>query len=318
VKAGAVGAVLSAVAFVSVYEGKVAVSHASQSVTLTAGESARADSSGVHRGASDAAGEPGAAGAGGAAADSDPLVAANANLSDSVRDYKRRLESIEAQKTSVEKQLAEAQQKLAAAQSDGQAVAAKSPYDLDQNDWKQLAKEGKVVARMACPRDDGNVSVKSLNKLGLAPQDAQPIHDALQRSTTRVWNVLRPLCIQALQGSAEMADKLGPSTCQALVGDVAQQHEDTGEETRLVAEIRAGLVPMDAAKLGSYGKMLYAMSGESKALEQDLAQSIGPDDAHRFTYGDEGSWCQSTWGAGPRPELPPGTKSVTGAGSESP
>ena len=64
-------------------------------------------------------------------------------------------------------------------------------------------------------------------------------------------------------------------------------------------------MPTDPTVLGSYGRMVYAMSGESKALEADIAQSIGPDDAHRFTFGEGGSWCQSTWGAGPRPELPP-------------
>ena len=49
VKVGAVGAVLAATAFVGVYEGKVAVSHAGQSVDLVAGQSAEASAQGVKR-----------------------------------------------------------------------------------------------------------------------------------------------------------------------------------------------------------------------------------------------------------------------------
>ncbi|HEY2513184.1 MAG TPA: FecR domain-containing protein [Polyangiaceae bacterium] len=300
-KAGAIGAALSAAAFVSVYEGKVAVSHASERVTLTAGETARAGADGVQRGAAGAGAEAPSAAA------SDPLLAANANLADSVHEYKKRLETIEEQKTAIAKQLGEAQAKLAAQQNDGQAAApAKSEYDLDANDWKKLAKEGRVVARAACPRpDEWDVKPSVLNKLGLAPEDAQPIHDALKRSADRTWGVVRGLCTTALGGSAELADKLGEATCFTLVADLAQQKENTSEETHLVAEIHAGLKPMDPAALGSYGQMIYAMSGEAKAIEADLAQSIGPEDARRFTYGDGGNWCNNSWGVGPRPELPP-------------
>jgi hypothetical protein len=306
-KAGVIGAAVAAAAIVSVYEGKVAVSHAHESVTLTAGETGRTDSSGVHR----ASGAGGATGAGaegaGVAANEDPLVAANANLADSVREYKNRLEAIEAQKTAAEKQLADAQKKLETAMNDGHAPIAKNEYDLSQDDWKDLAKNGRVVARMACPTpDQWNVSPKALDALGLPPSDAQPIHDALQQSAGRIWATVRPLCIQALGGDAAVADKLGAGTCQQLVHEVAKQSEDTGEETREVAEIRAGILPMPSnpKALGMYGTMLYEMSGESKAIEQQLTQSLGPAAAHDFVYGDQGNWCNSSFGAGPRPQLP--------------
>lgn len=300
-KAGAIGAALSAAAFVSVYEGKVAVSHASERLTLTAGEAARTGAEGVRRTTADESTQANVL-----AASSDPLLAANANLADSVREYKKRLETIETQKATIAKQLEEAQTKLAAEQSDGQAAPTKSEYDLSANDWKQLAKEGRVVARAACPRaDEWNISPSALNKLGLAPQDAQPIHDALKRSADRTWAVVRGLCIQSLGGSAELADKLGEATCATLITDLAQQKENTSEETHVVAEIHAGLRPMDPAALGTYGQMLYSLSSEAKAIEADLTQSIGPDDARRFTYGDGGNWCNNSWGVGPRPETPP-------------
>ena len=46
------------------------------------------------------------------------------------------------------------------------------------------------------------------------------------------------------------------------------------------------------------------MSGESKAIEQQLTQTLGPAAAHDFVYGDQGNWCNSSFGAGPRPQLP--------------
>jgi hypothetical protein len=298
---GAVGAALGAAVLVTVYEGKVALSHEGARVTLTAGESGAADAKGVRSTGGPAPGDEANGGA-----SPNALEAANANLADSVRDYKRRLEAIETEKSSIATQLAAAQAKLATAANDGQAVAAKSSYDLDQNDWKQMAANGEARSRTACADPDSwKVGPKTLNALGLAPQDAQPIEAALAASAKRIWAVVRPLCIQALQGDAAMADKLGQGTCQALVHDVARQKEDTDEEVRAVAEMRAGLRPMDPSALGTFGQVMYAMTGETKAIEQDLAQSIGPDDARRFTYGDQGSWCQSAWTSGPRPVTPP-------------
>jgi hypothetical protein len=314
VRAGVVGAAMAAAAIVTVYEGKVAVSHAKESVTLVAGETGRADANGVRRGGGAGGTESGSAGETRGAGDSDPLVAANANLAESVRDYKNRLEAIEAQKTAAEKQLADAQKKLAAATNDGAPAVAKNEYDLSPDDWKQLAKEGRVVARMPCGNpDDWNVSPKTLDALGLPASDAQPIHDALQQSAARIWATVRPLCVQALAGDAAIADKLGVTTCEQIIRQFAQQSENTAEETRLVAEVHAGLVPMptDPKVLGTYGSMMYAMSSESQAIAQQLSQSIGPAAAHDFVFGDQGNWCNSSWGAGPRPQLPPGTLGAT-------
>jgi hypothetical protein len=307
VKAGAIGAALGAAALVSVYEGKVAVSHASERVTLTAGESARADGTGVHheraRAASESAGT-----AASAQETEDPLLAANANLAASVHEYKQRLESIESEKKAIEKRLGEAQERLAAAENDGQVPVSRGDYDLSQDDWKQLAANGEVRARMPCSADEWTLDAKSLTKMGLAPQDAQPIQEALKQVNAQAWSTVRPLCIKAVQGNAQIVDMLGMATCQQLVFQAGRQaKENTDEEMHEVAEIRAGMrpLPKNLDDLGSVGKMMYEMSGESSALEKSLAQSIGPDDAHRFVYGgDEGCWNNSTWAAGPRPKMP--------------
>jgi hypothetical protein len=310
VKAGAIGAALSAAALVSVYEGKVAVSRANAHVTLTAGESARADSTGIHvheHAGEGAEGAEGAEGKSDGASGEDLLAAANANLADSVREYKQRLEAIEAQKKGVEKQLADAQQKLATAENDGQAPITKNDYDLNQDDWKQLAAKGEVRSQTPCTSPDSwDYKPDQLTKMGLAPQDAQPIHDALQHSIDRTWATVKPMCAQALKGNADLADVLGVDTCETLIFHSAKANkEDPDEAIRQVAEIRAGILPMSKLdSLGTLGKMLYATSGESKAIEADLGRAIGPDDARRFVYADEGCWHHSSHGVGPRPTLP--------------
>jgi ferric-dicitrate binding protein FerR (iron transport regulator) len=310
IKVGTVGAALAAAAIVSVYEGKVAVSHARESVTLTAGETARADALGVRRASAD--GTPSVeASAGG----SSTLMAANENLADQVQDYKRRLDAIAAQKAVTEKALADAQKKLAIAESDGQVSSPRNPYDLSQDDLKDLAAKGEVRARMPCiSSGETGVSVKNLEAEGLPPSDAAPINAAIAQSTTKLWGMLEPMCAQALGGKPDIAAVLGPSACQSVVFEMAKKNENTEEEIRTVAEILAGEKPMpkDPSALGQVGQLIYQESGASKALEQSLAQTIGPDDAHAFVYGDKGCWSNSSWGAGPRNPAP-GTQVVTGA-----
>jgi ferric-dicitrate binding protein FerR (iron transport regulator) len=299
VKAGVIGAAVAAAAMVSVYEGKVAVSHGKDAVMLTAGESARADGTGVHHAGGQPVNET---------TSNDPLVAANENLADQVRDYKRQLESIEAQKGTTERQLAEAQKKLALADHDAQSGPPKNPNDLTQDDWKELAAKGEVRSRIPCLPSEENAltTPKNLAADGLPESDLQPINAALQQSSQKIWDTIRPLCLKALDGNGAVADALGQNACESLVFAMAKKHEDTAEEIREVAEIRAGErpVPKDMTSLGTVGQLVYTMSGESTSLEQQLAQSIGPDDAHAFVYSDHGCWSSSSWGVGPRPSLP--------------
>jgi ferric-dicitrate binding protein FerR (iron transport regulator) len=307
-KAGAIGAALGMVALVSVYEGKVAVSHASDRVTLSPGEKARADRNGVHReGSVDGASSSQASDERPPIREDEPLLAANANLADSVREYRRRLETIEAQKQAAEKLLAEAQQKLEVAQKGGAAGPERSKFDLDQDDWKQLAKDGTVRARYPCLRPnpkEGGVSPDSLQKAGLKPEDGPIIQKAYDASRARIWATIRPLCVSAMQGDEKMADKLGPSTCESLVRDVAAANgTDVGEDMRAVAEIRAGMRAVPADGGDPVVKMMMALTGETTAVVSDLTQSLGPEDAKRLVYGEDGPgcWNNSQWGVGPRP-----------------
>jgi FecR protein len=300
VRAGIVGAVAGAAVLVGVYEGKVALSQPKGgSVVVAPGESAIADGNGVR-----------ATGAAGgnvvASAEPDSLLTANASLVDSVRAYKAKLDAIEQAKKDVEKQLAAAQTELATAENDGQAPAQNSHYDLSKDDWKELAKKGEVAARFPCPRPDAwSLSPKTLDKLGLPPQDGAIISKAFASSYGRTWSAIQPLCAQALGGSMDIATKVGEAACIAVIGDVAAQKDSAAsdEAVRLAAEVNAGERPAPGPNddVNPVERMMLALSNESKNVVGDLSQSVGPDDAKRIVYGDEGGcWSNSTWGVGPR------------------
>jgi hypothetical protein len=299
VVSGAVGAVIAATAMVGVYEGKVAVSHAGQSVDLVAGQSASAGPGGVRRVGAGVADEvsPGPAAASGTEGEK-ALTAANANLADSVRDYRRKLEALEAQKKKLEKELAEAQQKL----TDGGPM--KSEYELTQQDWKDLAKEGELRMRVPCsgPQNDFSYTPSSLNKLGLAPQDAPIVQAAFQASNARTWGTVQPLCSQALNGAD--VSKIGLQACMSVLGEMTRQQSNAtyNEDVREVTEIMAGMRPAPApgAAADPLLRAYLAMASETQNIENDLSKSLGPDDARRVVFGDQGCWWNSSHGVGPR------------------
>jgi hypothetical protein len=234
----------------------------------------------------------------------DPAMAANANLAEQVQRYKERLEAIGAQKAATEKQLAEAEKKLATIAGKDGSARAQSEYDLSQEDWKKLAAEGTVKIQTPCvDMKTTDVSPSALAGVGLPASDAKPIHDALWDVGLRTWSVIRALCAQGLHGNLQLANELGPEACSGLIEHMG--HKDGGdleEQTRIAAEIRAGLVPMppDPASLGPYTQLLLAQLSESQQIEEQLAKSIGPDDAHTFIYGGAGCWEHFSKSAGPR------------------
>lgn len=303
VKSGVIGAALSAIAFVAVYEGKVAVSHAGERVDLGAGESAQLGNDGAKK--SGALGEGEKAfdvKAAAASADGDaPLAQANQSLVAQVSEYRSRLEAIAAQKIELEQQLKKSEEKLASA--DGGSGRTRAEYDLNQDDWAELAKKGKVKFRVPCFEQSGwELGPKQLNELGLAPQDAAPIKDAYQRSYERLWKEIRPMCASALGTSLDVIDKIGPNQCVHLIYDTASKTDkDAAREAHTqVAEIRAGLraEPGPNEKVHPVMKLFLMLTGANKIFEGDLAKSLGPEEAHRIAMGDTVCMSNSGWGGG--------------------
>jgi ferric-dicitrate binding protein FerR (iron transport regulator) len=298
VRSGAIGAVLAATAFVGVYEGKVAVSHAGQSVDITAGQQAKAGPDGVSRvGGGGGEGEAAAAAAGTASEGEQALTAANANLASDVQRYRRKLEALEDEKKKLEKELDTAQAKL------GDAGPQKSEYDLGPEDWKELAKEGELRTRVPCngPQGDFSYSPKTLDKLGLAAQDGPVLQQALQASNARTWGVIQPLCSQALGGID--VTKIGQTPCLNIIMDMAsaKSHQAYDADMRQVTEIMAGMRPPPApgAQVDPLVAAELAMASESQNLVNDLAKSLGPEEAKHVVFADQGCWHNSGHGFSP-------------------
>jgi len=301
VKVGIVGAAAGALALVGVYEGHVAVSHAGERVDLVAGQSAQADARGVHTTGDIASGEHAFSEA---AAGKDPLLAANENLADQVQAYKRQLAQNEDARKALQAQLKAAEGKLSLQENDG--AAARSSYDLTQDDWKQMAKDGEVMARYPCGEDPGwTPSASQLENLGLPPEDGPAVSAAYNKSMQQMDNVIMSGCAQVL--GADMASRLGPRVCEAVVRSSAKGDAQSADLTR-VAQIRAGELPEPGPNDPSVDpleRMLLAQTAAMPRFESDLAQSLGPDVAHRVAYDDNLNACASRFASKGGPKLPP-------------
>lgn len=300
VKAGTIGAALSALAFVAVHEGRVAVSHAQERVELAAGESARLGAGHASRSGTVAEGERAFAEA--AAAADAPLAKANENLTSQVSEYRKRLEHVATERASLEEKLRKAEAALAGTQ-DGGAPRTRHEYDLDKEDWAELAAKGTVKFRTPCLRPGGWApKPEEMDKLGLAPQDSATLKEAYARAYQRAWAQIRPLCQAALGSSTDAVDKIGVDSCAHLVYDVAQSadQEATAEAHTQAAEIRAGQRPEPGPndKVHPVTRLFLALTAQLPAFEADLAKSFGPEEAHRLVFADGMCRSDDRWGGG--------------------
>ncbi len=288
---GSEGAAPAAAAFVGVYEGKVAVSHADTTVDVGPGQGVRVVGGAVGQPSEASSAELGFDES--APPSESAFAEANANLANTVSDYRRRLEANERDKERLEGKLKDAERRLAVVQNDG--APPKSEWDLSQADWKELEKQGTVKARYPCDDADPHLSGQAIDELGLSPNDASAVEAALARSDQRLRDVVIPLCAQIL-GSAELANRLGESTCIAVVRDSGKR-EQSSDAVHLVAAIRAGdaPVPRPNDKTDARTKLLLAETGALTAFEGDLAQTFGPEQAHRIATDDSLSMCKSVY-----------------------
>ena len=289
-KAGLVGATSAVVAFVGVYEGKVSASHAGQTVELTSGEAAdlrsgsgprkEADGSGAERAFDARATIPGA---------DQALSSANQNLVRQVGEYRTRLEGIAAEKADLEDKLKKTEQELAAS---GSRPPSKKDFDPSPEEWGELAKTGSVKYTTPCfgtRSKPWSPSDADLDRAGLAPSDRRAVETAYAHATEQMSATIMPLCA-AVVGSAEAAAKLGLEACRQAVLDAEDARDPRAafRARQLVGEIRAGARPMPSPNdpLNPVAKVYLALTGSTKALEAELAQSFGPAEAHRLVGAD--------------------------------
>jgi ferric-dicitrate binding protein FerR (iron transport regulator) len=294
-------AALAAMAVVTVYEGRVQLSHAEQRVTLGAGESGKVGPDGTSKVSPDELAEAERSLSG---PEGGSLAAANENLSKDIADLNKRLGSIEKEKSRLEEQLSTAEHELAK-RTDGGAARGRHEFDLDTQDWSELAKDGTIKYRHPCFKPNGwTPGPDRMEKLGLAPDDIEPIESAYKRSYERLWKTLRPLCAKFI-GNADVVEGLGPDICTHVVVDAMRKKDSAAvsEAMRQVAEIRAGQRPAPVAgkEQNPVFDLFYALTGEMGAFESELAQTFGPEEAKRLAYSKEICAGHSTFGGpGPR------------------
>jgi FecR-like protein len=280
---------------VSVLEGRVRASAASEARELAAGQSASLGARGVRLDSEAATPSPA------------PLRTgddrAQAELSASVSRLRDQLGVLEREKTSLERDLRTAQSRLAELRGE---PPERHRYDLSREDWQELARAGGIKYRIPCAGEGYRPSAEQLDELGLAPDDAEPIVRAYAASRARVWQALRPLCVDAI-GSESVADLLGRSGCVNAILQAAARRDSAAsdEAMRQASEIRAGLRAEPAAGEQRHPvlAMFLTLTAEPALFEAEIAQSLGPEDARRVTFNDVLCREQITLlGPGPRKE----------------
>ncbi len=294
-KAAAIGAAVATALIVSVYEGKVAVSHANERVSLAPGQSVTATDGTTLAVSSQA---PGA----GAASEESALENANKNLVGSVSELKNRLEMIEGQKKSLEAKLVVAEEKLEVEKRGGDAAPKKSEFDLSQDDLVALAKEGTLKYRAPCTKRDYRPDAETLQKLSLSPQDGDTIAAAYKKVAQFRELQMRPACQEVL-GKSELSEKMSLDGCMHLVADLLSDTDPKArrEAQQHAVDIRAGLKPTPGPneKVAPLTRMMVASGQQLKIFEDELAKTMGPEEAHRLAFADGLCMGLSTWGGEP-------------------
>jgi hypothetical protein len=285
--AAAAGAALAAVVVVTVYEGKERLVRDNQSLVLEVGHAGELDAHGaqpIEERAPGAAEQASLAHQGGGAATGTRTLARRI---DAPGGSLRKLEDLEREKQDLQAQLRVLEEELSR-----QAPArTRSEWDLDQNDWKELAAEGHVKFRLPCLMPGGESwkgwPPSELDKLGLSPEDGQTIVDAHRRSNERIWAVVRPLCLEAV-GSEEVVNALGGLGCVQAISKKARSTDAEAARAarQLVADVRAGLrpEPRDEPQHPVF-ETLMAVTGEMQRFQADLAEDFGQEEAKRLAWG---------------------------------
>jgi hypothetical protein len=271
---------------VAVYEGRVRVLAGTDVLELAAGEAAQAGVAGIRRdqrGVLDAA--AGAIAPSGAPGQVDDAVVDA--LDQRVARLRAELSTLRREKSALDARVQSAERALARAEG---TPPARHPYDLAEDDWKELARTGRVKFRLPCARPDFAVSPELADRLGLAPDDASVIERVYAASRERVWRALRPLCVAEL-GSEAIADRIDRQGCEMVILE-SQAHRDPAAKDaamRQVAEMRAGLRPLPGPGevLHPVASMLLVLTGEQARFEAELGEALGPDDARRVAFDDE-------------------------------
>jgi len=219
----------------------------------------------------------------------DSLEKANANLVESLHEADRTIAQLREQLASSTPSAAP-KAEAPPEERDAGGFRRRMRGEPTKEDWERMATLGVVRVRMPCLRDKPwTPSSRVIDRLGLAPHDADVIRDAYAASNKRMADQITPLCAKAL-GSAEAAARVGPKACSdaILSGARRSDPESTQKSVVRVAEVNAGKSqPREGADSTAVEQLLLAMTRETKAFEADLAAKMGPEEAKRLANAPE-------------------------------
>lgn len=165
-----------------------------------------------------------------------------------------------------------------------------SRHALTDKDWERMAGEGAVRVQIPCIRARPWRPPQSvIARAGLRSDDVDLLVRAYERSNRRVSERVRRLCAGVL-ASDIAAEKVGPKNCIDVIQDDARRHDPTATREALsrVAEIRAGKRPPPRVdSLAPIEQLALALTEEDQRFEDELAESLGRDDARRLASAPE-------------------------------
>lgn len=217
----------------------------------------------------------------------DDLKKANANLTQSLQECDRRLAELGESRPVMPPPQVVADEGA----RDAGRWRRRGGAEPTKDDWEKMADTGVIRTRVPCIRDTPwSPSQRAVDRLGLAPGDAETLKEAYAHSNKRVADQVRPLCAKAL-GSAEVADKVGTNACVDAIASGARKASAADMKSAIsrVAEVQAGKreAPRDGADVAAIEKLGLILTQESKEFESELAKKLGPEEAKRLAWAPE-------------------------------
>lgn len=188
------GAALSAVVVVTIYEGRAPVAAPGPQVEREDVQALQPSSEATTESRSDGIEVP----ATGTSAARRPSPRGRVNtetpVASQLEHIRGKLQEVQREKRDLEAQILTLEDELDERAS---SVPGGDPaeYDLDREDWKELAAKGRIKYRIPCLSSNGGAwqtSQPQLDKLGLSPEDGEVIGEAHRRSNARVWETGAP------------------------------------------------------------------------------------------------------------------------------
>lgn len=201
------------------------------------------------------------------------------------------LRELRARERAAQAQLAAAHQKIAQLEEERNGLAPARPkrarpeFDLTPEDWRQMAAQGVMKYRLPC--DSPPPSDEVLDQLGLAPDDREVMRQAFEHSATRVRNAVLPLCAAALGERLEAAQEMSTEACRRVVLSTAGERADSPSlSAKSVASFMAGDAPRPGENATISERLFLVLAEEAKHIEDEIAESFGPEEAHRVIFSD--------------------------------